>query len=928
MWNIIIMMLMMMGCCCSSSSSAASRYAETGSSRLLPGGRVAATTWVVLHALVSLQQVAAPAPSSLLLREHDGSSLSKAGGGGGSSSSTRRRILGWTRFLQCGEQLCANMSRQVDLVVSHAQDLDTIMPYTGDVWTGFEVPAVRGHSICYLNATHTLNGPLTHDPSFRFSSIKHSAKHPAEGDGSGRYLCTPASETAIEAWAAPIRKAGIKIMPILEAADFSDWSTFHGGEGLRFFDTCAAVAHKYGFAGWSLDWEPHSAPPPGSAAAERDLRSFADFLSAFSARLASHGLALSTAEPNRNLVNTTVSGEPYPLNVSGYRAIAESGADVLTMSTYYGVMPVNAADKRFFGKEIAAWQSICSPGRLSIGLGVLWPSWDSTECSHGKVFNARNDEGNACLELALKDMLAADTRSLALFQLDAFGWPPALNGRIEHTIKAPWPPESWWSALRKFRGGSSGTAPSPSPAPGPVSGSSEASAGRGRLCPPVAPDAPRLPPVLSGTIEYSSKIVTFGKCCANYKPPARPPPPPHRLARMTPCQQGNELQQWQFTSAGRYPPPGSLTLRGATHGALACATSPASKGGPILLQTCSGDTQAEPAQRWAVNGSEIEGGFGNDGCLNIRENTKKIKGEETGDIHVVNPCTTAKQQSNPALHWRYDTDSGHIVSECTEPAAHCHQWAGQCMTADAVVDSTVLPVVTAAESPTLPIPTDGSCSDHYYYYGDPACVVSTNDTLLCILCGNRNPKTADSNQWEDTVLRRSFDRGRTWQPIQTVYHWPGNNASGGPSTWKTTCGHAPVLDRDTGTIWLGVGFNSSGMLMTHSTDHGECTVGGSSAASVKCHLIAVEVCGNALSATDDELLVLIRCKLGHSLGHHKNEQAIQLGLRNFHRLWYAAARGATQGAAVDDLAIPTQSPVRWLSHRTKPQRFADQRRSR
>ena len=104
-----------------------------------------------------------------------------------------------------------------------------------------------------------------------------------------------------------------------------------------------------------------------------------------------------------------------------------------------------------------------------------------------------------------------------------------------------------------------------------------------------------------------------------------------------------------------------------------------------------------------------------------------------------------------------------------------------------------------------------SCSSQYHSYGDPACVLSSNETLICIFCGNRNPKTADANQWEDTVARRSFTRGRTWEPIQTVYHWPGNNASAGPGRWKTTCGGTPVLDKVTGFIW--VGFTHSKMVI-------------------------------------------------------------------------------------------------------------------
>lgn len=118
----------------------------------------------------------------------------------------------------------------------------------------------------------------------------------------------------------------------------------------------------------------------------------------------------------------------------------------------------------------------------------------------------------------------------------------------------------------------------------------------GPPCPQVALGAPPPPPVLSGTVRYSSEAVTFGKCCSNWRPPPKPPPPPllHRLARMAPCQPGNPLQQWQFTSAGRYPPPGSLPLRGATLSGLAYVTHPTSVGAPIWLQALKTDDQLSP----------------------------------------------------------------------------------------------------------------------------------------------------------------------------------------------------------------------------------------------------------------------------------------------------------------------------------------------
>jgi hypothetical protein len=372
------------------------------------------------------------------------------------STTSTTGISGWTRFLQCEEHLCSNMSHQIAYIVSHAADLDFIMPYTGDVWTGGPIPAVRGRSRCYANATQMLSGPIQRDPSFRFSSTTHK-----EGDGSGRYLCVPESDAAIQSWAAPIRVTGVKILPIIEAADFGDWSIFEGVHGLDFFDTCAAVALQHGFSGWSLDWEPKPAksPPSGSVAAQAELESFARFLTAFATRLKSHGLELSTAEPNRDLLNTTVPNEPYPLNVYGYRSVANSGARVLTMSTYYGVMPRDTKDTHFFAKELTAWQVITPPEKLSIGFGAIYLSWASAECKHDSVganVDRTSDVNIECLSLAVDVCIAQGIKSIALFQLDVFGWPQVINGRKYPTVAAPWPPAAWWPVLRTLRNHTAG----------------------------------------------------------------------------------------------------------------------------------------------------------------------------------------------------------------------------------------------------------------------------------------------------------------------------------------------------------------------------------------------------------------------------------------------------------------------------------------
>jgi sialidase-1 len=78
----------------------------------------------------------------------------------------------------------------------------------------------------------------------------------------------------------------------------------------------------------------------------------------------------------------------------------------------------------------------------------------------------------------------------------------------------------------------------------------------------------------------------------------------------------------------------------------------------------------------------------------------------------------------------------------------------------------------------------------YSSYRIPALVRSAKGTLLAFCEGRRN-SAADSGDI-DVLLRRSFDGGKTWQPVQTVAD-KGTDTIGNP---------APVVDRKTGAILL------------------------------------------------------------------------------------------------------------------------------
>lgn len=132
----------------------------------------------------------------------------------------------------------------------------------------------------------------------------------------------------------------------------------------------------------------------------------------------------------------------------------------------------------------------------------------------------------------------------------------------------------------------------------------------------------------------------------------------------------------------------------------------------------------------------------------------------------------------------------------------------------------------AAELSSPPTLSDVFVSgrDGYHTYRIPALVVTTNGTLLAF-CEGRKYGPGDSGKI-DLLLKRSTDVGQTWSP-QTVVRSDDQNVCGNP---------APVVDQDTGVIWLlmtwnlgsdqekqisgGTSKDTRRVFVTHSSDDG------------------------------------------------------------------------------------------------------------
>jgi sialidase-1 len=85
--------------------------------------------------------------------------------------------------------------------------------------------------------------------------------------------------------------------------------------------------------------------------------------------------------------------------------------------------------------------------------------------------------------------------------------------------------------------------------------------------------------------------------------------------------------------------------------------------------------------------------------------------------------------------------------------------------------------------------------DGYHTARIPALCTTRKGTLLAF-CEGRREGAGDSGDI-DLILRRSTDNGRTWSPTQVV--WDDD---------KNTCGNpCPIVDRNTGTIWLLITWN-------------------------------------------------------------------------------------------------------------------------
>lgn len=99
--------------------------------------------------------------------------------------------------------------------------------------------------------------------------------------------------------------------------------------------------------------------------------------------------------------------------------------------------------------------------------------------------------------------------------------------------------------------------------------------------------------------------------------------------------------------------------------------------------------------------------------------------------------------------------------------------------------------------------------DGYHTYRIPAVVLTPSGTLLAFCEGRRNSR-ADHGDI-DLLVKRSTDHGRSWCGQILVYGEEGEITIGNP---------CPVVDQDTGRIWIGFTRDNKNVLATCSDDDG------------------------------------------------------------------------------------------------------------
>ena len=100
----------------------------------------------------------------------------------------------------------------------------------------------------------------------------------------------------------------------------------------------------------------------------------------------------------------------------------------------------------------------------------------------------------------------------------------------------------------------------------------------------------------------------------------------------------------------------------------------------------------------------------------------------------------------------------------------------------------------------------------YFCIKIPTLVLTANNTLLAT--GEGRMETCSDYAWTDLVIKRSYDFGQTWTPLEVLH----SNST--PAEHNVIGNAAPVLDRYTGAVIVPFCRNNLEVFVIQSLDNG------------------------------------------------------------------------------------------------------------
>lgn len=194
--------------------------------------------------------------------------------------------------------------------------------------------------------------------------------------------------------------------------------------------------------------------------------------------------------------------------------------------------------------------------------------------------------------------------------------------------------------------------------------------------------------------------------------------------------------------------------------------------------------------------------------LIVKKRGKPIKqGPELYNLATDIGETTNVAKDNPAIVGKLTA----MVSEMQQDIGDGDSFAGSDLREPGHVDNAKTLTQSLANELTQ---TDVFVSgqDGYHTFRIPSLLTTQDGTLLAVCEGRRNSRSDHGNL--DLVVKRSEDWGETWSDMSVIYEEGGDE--------EITIGNpCPVVDQETGTIWMPFCRNNDSVWMTHSTDDGK-----------------------------------------------------------------------------------------------------------